>query len=77
MHPLQQLQLLETQLAAKGLNVDVQADDSVPMRGYWVIKIGQSIFHQVNTPAAIAMLDGALAGAQEAERVMSYRIAGA
>lgn len=59
------------ELLARGIVVDVVTDTRMSDRGYWRIKIGHETIHGVNTPAALAFLDGVKLGAAQQARLMT------
>lgn len=75
--PTMRLKVLASDIALETrIGVEVNPDISLPLRGYWVIKIGDGQYvHGVNTAAAVAFLDGLRIGAAEANRIADVRIA--
>lgn len=61
---------LVRQVRSFGVDVGLETDDSLPLRGYWRVSVGGKLqLHQINTPACTALLDGMLIGLQEARRI--------
>jgi hypothetical protein len=77
MDPTMRLRVLARDIAIEfGIGIELHEDATLPLRGYWVLKIGDSHYiHGVNTPAATAFLDGVQMGAREVQRIADIRIA--
>lgn len=77
MEPTLRLHTLARDIAIEShIGIEITTDDTLPIRGYWTIRIGDGDWiHGVNTPAAIAFLDGVRSGAKEARRIADIQLA--
>lgn len=77
MDPTLRLTTLARDIAIEAnIGILIEPDVGLPIRGYWTIRIGESDYvHGVNTPAAVAYLDGVRSGAKEARRIADIQLA--
>ena len=75
--PTARLRRLARDIAIEfNIGVELVEDAQLPLRGYWVIRVGEGHYiHGVNTAAATAFLDGVQMGAREANRIADIRVA--
>lgn len=65
------LRQLADQVAAMGIHCLFAPDHSVGMSGFIKVQVGSNTVHQINIPAATALLDGVLLGAREMTRIIT------
>lgn len=66
-----ELRRLADEIAGLGLFCSFAPDHSVGMSGFLTVRVGSNTIHQVNIPAATALLDGVLIGAREMTRIIT------
>lgn len=64
-----ELRRLADEIARMGIFCGFEPDHSVGQRGYLIVRVGKNTMHQMNIPAATALLDGVLIGAKEVMRL--------
>lgn len=63
-----ELRRLADEVARSGIFCGFEPDHSINMPGYLIVRIGTATMHQMNIPAATALLDGVLIGIKETLR---------